>query len=297
MTMHAGQLDLSVDTVRALVGRQFPQWRALELRPVPSPGTVNAVFRLGERLAVRLRLVGDDPSLVRAELEAEAAAMAEFAVVSPAPTPEPVAIGDPGAGFALSWSVQTWVKGHDATQEDPADSHSFAADLAHLVAALRAAPTLGRGFDGRGRGGSLPDHDAWLAECFARSEGLLDVDRLRALWSELRRLPEADETVMSHRDLTPPNLLVEQGRLAGVLDTGGFGPADAALDLIVAWHLLADGPRATFRSELAPTDLQWDRGRAWALQQAMGLVWYYAESNPTMSAWGRRTLGRLVASE
>ena len=26
----------------------------------------------------------------------------------------------------------------------------------------------------------------------------------------------------------------------------------------------------------------------------LGLVWYYAESNPTMSQWGRRTLGRLV---
>jgi hypothetical protein len=26
----------------------------------------------------------------------------------------------------------------------------------------------------------------------------------------------------------------------------------------------------------------------------MGLVWYYLDSNPTMSRWGRRTLGRIV---
>jgi hypothetical protein len=26
----------------------------------------------------------------------------------------------------------------------------------------------------------------------------------------------------------------------------------------------------------------------------MGLVWYYAESNPSMSRWGRRTLDRLM---
>jgi hypothetical protein len=30
------------------------------------------------------------------------------------------------------------------------------------------------------------------------------------------------------------------------------------------------------------------------LEQAMGLVWYYEHSNPTMSAIGRRTLDRIL---
>ena len=33
---------------------------------------------------------------------------------------------------------------------------------------------------------------------------------------------------------------------------------------------------------------------AWAFQQAMGLVWYYLDSNPAMSQWGRRTLIRIL---
>jgi hypothetical protein len=33
---------------------------------------------------------------------------------------------------------------------------------------------------------------------------------------------------------------------------------------------------------------------AWAFQQAMGLVWYYLDSNPTMSRCGKRTLDRIV---
>jgi hypothetical protein len=33
---------------------------------------------------------------------------------------------------------------------------------------------------------------------------------------------------------------------------------------------------------------------AWAFQQAMGLVWYYARSNPAMSRFGQRTLLRLT---
>ena len=43
-------------------------------------------------------------------------------------------------------------------------------------------------------------------------------------------------------------------------------------------------------------DLEWARGSAWAFEQAMGLVWYYAESNPAMSHTGRRTLERLTAA-
>jgi aminoglycoside phosphotransferase (APT) family kinase protein len=79
-----------------------------------------------------------------------------------------------------------------------------------------------------------------------------------------------------------------------VSDGGGFGPADPALDLVGAWHLLEAGPRQVFRDQLGTDDLAWERGRAWAFEQAMGLVWYYATSNPTMSALGRRTLQRLV---
>jgi hypothetical protein len=41
-------------------------------------------------------------------------------------------------------------------------------------------------------------------------------------------------------------------------------------------------------------DIEWERGRAWAFQQAMGLVWYYVQSNPVMSELGRSTLGRLL---
>ena len=49
---------------------------------------------------------------------------------------------------------------------------------------------------------------------------------------------------MTHSDLIPGNVLVSAGRLSGILDVGGFGPADPALDLVSAWHLLEAGPAA-----------------------------------------------------
>jgi aminoglycoside phosphotransferase (APT) family kinase protein len=101
--------------------------------------------------------------------------------------------------------------------------------------------------------------------------------------------------VMSHGDLIPGNVLVSGGRLAGVIDVGGLGPADPALDLVAAWHLLEAGPRQVLRDDLGCDDLGWERGKAWAFEQAMGAVWYYVESNPTMSRMGRRTLERIQA--
>ena len=137
----------------------------------------------------------------------------------------------------------------------------------------------------------------WVALSLDRSEGLLDVPPLRALWRELRDLPREAPDIMSHGDLIPGNVLVADGRLTGVLDVGGLGPADPALDVGGAWHLLERGPRRVFRTALAPDELTWARGRAWAFVGAIGGAWYYWTSNPVMSAAARRTLERLLAGE
>jgi aminoglycoside phosphotransferase (APT) family kinase protein len=131
---------------------------------------------------------------------------------------------------------------------------------------------------------------------FERSEHLLDVPRLRRIWADLRVLPRTADDVMTHGDLIPANVLVSDGRLAGVIDVGGMKPADPALDLVSAWHLLEPGPRQVLHDDLTCDDLEWERGQAWAFEQAMGLVWYYVDSNPAMSDLGRRTLQRITAA-
>ncbi|MGC0404939.1 aminoglycoside phosphotransferase (APT) family kinase protein [Streptomyces sp. SAI-126] len=296
MTMHDDQVDVTADIVATLIRDQFPQWTGRAVRPLRSTGTVNAIFRIGDDLSARFPLRPTDAAEALAVLEQEARASAELAQVSLFPAPEPVALGKPGAGYPMPWSVQTWLPGTIASDADPSGSEAFAEDLAVFISALRDAETRGRLFSGDQRGGVLTDHDEWMAKCFAESTGLLDVPRLRRLWSHFRELPRTGADVMSHGDLIPGNVLVAGGRLGGVLDTGGFGPADPALDLVGAWHLLQPGPREVLRRALGCDDLEWERGKAWAFEQAMGVVWYYVESNPTMSAMGRRTLDRILAS-
>ncbi|WP_433309897.1 aminoglycoside phosphotransferase family protein [Micromonospora sp. CA-269861] len=294
--MHDGQLAVPFDVVRELVDAQFPEWRSLPVRRIASQGTVNAIFRIGDRLTARFPLEPREVDAARDWLEREAEAARELLGRTRFPTPEPVAIGEPGDGYPLPWSVQTWLPGVVATDSDPGESVAFAHDLAEFVRGVRAIDTRGRTFSGQGRGGELPAHDEWVETCLRRSETLLDVPPLRRMWEVMRELPRGGAPdLMNHGDLIPGNVLVSDGRLAGVLDVGGLGPADPALDLVSAWHLLEREPRQAFRQQLGCDDLEWERGRAWAFQQAMGLVWYYQQTNPTMSRMGRRTLARITA--
>ena len=287
--MHANQLTVSVESVRKLVDEQFPEWRGLPIRAIASQGTVNALFRIGDKLLARFPLEPGDVESIRRWLRSEAAAARELLGRTRFPTPDPVAVGEPGAGYPLPWSVQTWLPGTVATDEDLGQSVAFARDLAEFIHGVRAIDTRSRAFSGTGRGGELQSHDAWMETCFERSRQLLDVPRLRRTWEIMRDLPRSDRDVMNHGDLIPGNVLVCGGRLAGVIDVGGMGPADPALDLVGAWHLLETGPRQVLRDDLNCDDLGWERGKAWAFEQSMGAVWYYVESNPAMSLMGQHT--------
>ncbi|MGM9470375.1 aminoglycoside phosphotransferase family protein [Pseudarthrobacter sp. YS3] len=295
MAMHSDELHIDEQVARRLIVDQFPEWRLECVRRITTDGTVNAIFRIGADLSARFPLRSADPTEMRAELSREAAAMRELAAYCPVATPAPVAVGDPGDGYPLPWTVQTWIQGAVATPQGLAHSEMFAHDLVNLVRSLRAVGTKGRHFAGSGRGGDLHDSEGWMEVCFRESDGLLPVDRLRALWAEFRSLPKVAPEVMTHGDLIPGNLLVEDDRLVGVLDGGGFAPADPSLDLVAAWHMLDDERRSVLRSELACGDVEWWRGAAWAFQQAMGLVWYYRETNPGMSTIGKTTLARILS--
>lgn len=294
MKMHPDQLHVDEAIVQQLVAAQFPQWRDEPVHRIVG-GTVNAIFRIGENIAARFPLNPGDPSELSMELRNEATAMGELATVIQAPAPAHIAHGAAGDEYPLPWSVQSWLPGTVATPDSVARSALFTEDLVSLLRSLRAADTGGRRFAGRGRGGDLRDSDEWMQTCLRESTELLPTGELRALWERLRTLPPSGPDRMTHGDLTPANLLVAGERLVGVLDGGGFGPADPALDLVSAWHLLDSEMRGVLRERLELSTIEWWRGAAWAFQQAMGLVWYYRDSNPEMSALGRSTLSRILS--
>lgn len=72
-----------------------------------------------------------------------------------------------------------------------------------------------------------------------------------------------------HGDVASGNLLVKDGRLAGVLDFGCCGVGDPACDLVIAWTLFSGDSRERFRRTLDQDPAMWARARGWALWKAL----------------------------
>src|SRR5687768_3710566 len=124
--MHEDELEISVDLVRRLLADQFPKWQALPIERVASPGTDNAIFRLGPDLCVRLPRI----RWAAATPEQEFRWVRHVAPYLPVPVPVPVALGDPDHGYPWHWTVTPWLPGLSAYDSPFSDLVRAAEDVA-----------------------------------------------------------------------------------------------------------------------------------------------------------------------
>jgi len=293
--MHADQVDVTADQVAALVAGQFPRWRHLPVRPVTSHGTVNALFRLGDDLVLRLPLRPSAGPARRDELHLEQENARRIAGHVPLEVPEPLALGAPGDHYPGWWAVYRWIPGETASHHTIAGAGSFATALAGFVTALHRVGTEGRTWDGVYRGGPLATQDAEVQRALTESTHLVDTVRLAGIWARCRDAAPAAADVWIHADLMPGNLLVRDGRLVAVIDLGTVCVGDPAVDLMPAWNLLPAGAREVYRRALGVDEAAWLRGQGWAIVQAIVALPYYVDTNPVMAATARDTLAAILA--
>jgi aminoglycoside phosphotransferase (APT) family kinase protein len=274
--LHEAEVDIDAALVERLVGDQFPALRAT-LRPLPSTGTVNEIYRLGDERYVRLPRIDDRDLLKEWEW------LPRLAPRLPLKVPTPVALGEPGHGYPYRWAIYEWIEG--VPYDDGVDEEQAARDLAAFVRALRALPVEGAPPAGR----------APLAELDLITRGAIESPAVLAAWEEALRAPEWDGTpTWIHSDLLRTNVLVRDSRIAAVIDFGAVGAGDPATDLIAAWAVFGPAGRAVYRAELGVDDGTWARGRGIALHQAAMIIPYYAETNPSFATLARRTIDQIL---
>ncbi len=285
--MHADELAIDEALVRGLLVEQFPEWAELPLGRLEPSGTDNAIFRLGEELAVRLpRRAGRTTQGGR-----EQEWLPKLAPIVPLDVHVPVAQGGPSAAYPWYWDVYTWVEGETVAVED-IDAVQAARDLAALVAALQQVDPTGAP---AGRGIPLAVRDEEVQESLSRFRG---DPRVRDEWERALAAPAwQGAPVWHHGDLDARNWLVRDGRIAAVIDWGCIGVGDPACDVMVAWKLHSPAARDAFREALPTDDATWERARGWAVSQAVvALAYYTPENNPSLYGEAEAWL-ELVLSE
>lgn len=296
--MHADEVDTDPDLMRRLLAGQFPQWADLAIMPVPSAGTENALYRLGEDMVMRLpRVLGSTE-----QVEKEQRWLPQFAPVLPLTIPAPLAMGEPAEGYPWKWSIYRWLEGETATHAELADPIQAATTIAEFITALRqidASDGPGPGSHNYHRGVPLSVRDAGTRRAIAELASMgnmIDTDAAIAAWEFALRAPEWDgPPVWIHGDLQAGNLLLQQGQISAVIDFGCLGVGDPACDLQIAWNYFTGDARSVFRAALSVDDASWARGRGWALSAGMIALPYYHVTNPILAGIARQAIAEVLA--
>jgi aminoglycoside phosphotransferase (APT) family kinase protein len=214
-------------------------------------------------------------------MENELRALPSLAPRLPLSIPSPIHVGGPSERYPWRFAGYPLVRGVTACRTDlPAIAPSFVEPLARFLAALHAIGGDDIAEPDRFRKLDLAIAKERIAARLddAAHEGWLDgTGGLRALL-EPSPVTTPDRVCVCHGDLYARHLLVDQPRLAGVIDWGDVHRGDPAVDLSIAWMLFGPPERARFWSAYGvatPREIALARLRA--LSHSLGTLVYALE--------------------
>ncbi|MEQ9143729.1 MAG: phosphotransferase [Parvibaculaceae bacterium] len=249
-----GGPDYPVALVAHLLKQQHPDFASLPIIPA-AQGFENAIYRLGQDYAVRLP---------RSQRAAQFAAneqkwMPDLAPSLAVPVTVPLRTGQPSPEFEWPWSIVRWLPGTDADRAPPhaAEAAPFAAFLTSLH--RRAPDAALPGY------GDLTSPMIRLDFDEAIAQGLQITDAHREIWALAREAPVETDPTWIHGDLHG-NILVQEGRISGILDWTHISRGDPASDLAGIWSLFEEqDARMAAISAYAAGQATLRRAKGWAL--------------------------------
>ncbi len=284
------EVPIDAALVAALLADQHPDLAHLPLREAEA-GWDNAMFRLGEQLAVRL----PRRQLAAPLIVGEQTWLPLLAGGLTLPVPAPLRRGLPGRGYPWRWSVVPWLPGGPADLHEPAPEQApiFAAFLRslHSLAPADAPRNPYRGVPLRERAPFVEERLGRLAQ----STALITPDLLRS-WRAALEAPLDVPPTWLHGDLHPRNILVEAGRLAAVIDWGDLAAGDCATDLAAIWMLFEapEARRAALEAYGPPSAATVRRAEGWAIFFGSVLLETGLRDNPRFARIGEHTLRRVL---
>ncbi|UBF30218.1 aminoglycoside phosphotransferase family protein (plasmid) [Kovacikia minuta CCNUW1] len=283
------EIEIDASLVHRLLTEQHPDLAELPLHRVDA-GWDNVMFRLGDRLCVRLPRRRVAAKLI----EHEQTWLPQLPEL-PIPVPTPYRLGYPGQGYPWRWSVLPWLKGVTADQQEP--DHHQAQRLAAFLRSLHV-PAPPDAPSNPFRNVPLPDRAAFVEERMQRlaQKTNLMTPEIKRSWNQALNAPMDGEITWIHGDLHPRNVLVEQGVLAGIIDWGDMTAGDRATDLAAIWMLFSK--QAVRQQAIVAygnaSEATLQRARGWAVFFGTVLLDTGLVDNPRHAVIGERILQRVA---
>jgi aminoglycoside phosphotransferase (APT) family kinase protein len=283
------EYSIGTTLVSRLLAEQHPDLAHLPLCEV-EPGWDNAIFRLGDQLAVRLPRRAKAATLIVHEQQW----LPRLSEHLSFPAPVPHRSGKPSLGYPCAWSVVPWLNGKPADLNKPVASQAgpFGRFLRSLHACLVTNAPLNplRGVPLQQRAHVVEPR----LDRLARRTSLI-TSRIRQIWRAALEAPLARTPVFLRGDLHPCNVLVDRGIIAGIIDWGDMTSGDPATDLASSW-MLFDDPEAQREvlseyGDVPEPTLQ--RAKGWAVLFGVLLLETGLNDNPRHASLGESILHRV----
>lgn len=285
------EVDITLDLIRDLLAEQFPDFANLPIQYLDS-GWDNAMFRLGDQYVIRMprRKVGE------ALFRNESTWLPQLSQRLPLPTSAVLHLGAPSDSYPWQWGILPWFEGTTASKEPPhADQAGiFAKFLTELhqpapadapTNTLRGIPIIKRQEDTQARLKRLETQGEWITP------------EIFQLWEQALAAPAHSQAVWIHGDLHPKNILVDQGKIAAVVDWGDITSGDPATDLASVWMLFdTEEARKTFFEQYPAEHALLSRAKGWAIFFASVLLENGLTGHQEHRNIGERTFRNLTSS-
>lgn len=262
------QIKIDENLVHHLIESQFPQWRQLPIRPVQNQGWDNRTFHLGEDMLVRM----PSDTHYALQVEKEQHWLPILAPQIPLPIPSPIAMGKPQDNYPWHWSIYRYLKGTSASTAHISDLTEFAKRLAEFLNIFQKIDATNgpvAGLHSFYRGGLLSIYDTETRQAIEILKNNVDTNAAINIWETALQSTWQNTPVWVHGDLSPGNLLVQDGQLSAVIDFGQLAIGDPACDLAITWTFFKGKSREIFCNNFSLDSDTWNRGRAWTLWKAL----------------------------
>lgn len=196
-------------------------------------------------------------------------------------------------------ALYSWMDGEDYFTVPPHSQTVAARRLAQFILEMRSNQAdhayISETSDNR-RGVPLADRDPSTRKSILEIAVEFDARRLLNIWEDaLAAKTHNGAPVWLHGDLHAGNLITQNGALVGVIDFGLCAVGDPAADLPPAWWLFEGEARELFKRNLNIDEVEWRRGRGWALHNAVIAYAYYRDKNKSqLTQMSRKAIVRLL---